>query len=102
MAEYGPRRRPGADHPPASPARHDRDPAALPPEGHFGPPCPYCSAELVRIPRHFLDRLRSLFGPVHRYYCRTMGCGWEGTVSAVDGEHGTAPADRVGDWAKHA
>jgi hypothetical protein len=41
--------------------------------------CPQCAGSVDRIPRRLVDRLASLFAPVHRYRCRA--CNWEGNVS---------------------
>jgi len=42
--------------------------------------CPQCGAKVWRVHRHLSDRLASLFHNVHRYRCRDVNCGWEGTV----------------------
>jgi uncharacterized protein with PIN domain len=42
--------------------------------------CPLCNGAIKRIPRRFIDRLLSMFSPVHRYRCRSMRCGWEGNL----------------------
>ncbi len=44
------------------------------------PACPRCGADLVRVRRRLVDRLLSLFAPVHRYRCRQHDCQWEGTI----------------------
>jgi len=51
------------------------------------PQCPRChgsgwSANLIRVKRRLIDRLVSLIWPLHRYRCRSMGCGWEGNFPA--------------------
>lgn len=51
----------------------------LPQDDAQSPDCPICSNAVQRIPRHFIDRLRSLFAPVRRYRCVISTCGWEGT-----------------------
>ena len=38
------------------------------------------SADLIRVQRRFIDRLISLVRPRYRYRCRSMGCGWEGSL----------------------
>jgi hypothetical protein len=42
--------------------------------------CPECGAKVWRVHRHLGDRVVSLFRNVHRYRCRDVECGWEGTV----------------------
>jgi hypothetical protein len=42
--------------------------------------CPQCGAGLWRVHRHLGDRVASLFRNVHRYRCRDIDCGWEGTA----------------------
>lgn len=44
--------------------------------------CPICKGPVERIPRRFIDRLTSLFKPVHRYRCfsKGWGCDWEGNL----------------------
>jgi hypothetical protein len=44
------------------------------------PPCPRCGGQLIRVRRHFADRLFSLFHPVRRYRCHKPDCLWEGTL----------------------
>ena len=44
------------------------------------PVCPECHSSLNRIPRRFIDRVLSLFYPVHRYHCRSFVCNWEGNL----------------------
>src|SRR5947208_1554149 len=44
------------------------------------PVCPECHSSLNRIRRRFVDRLVSLFYPVHRYHCRSFVCNWEGNL----------------------
>ncbi len=46
--------------------------------------CPRCGNDVVRIPRRLLDRLYSLFVPVHRYRCRQHACQWEGRIKVSD------------------
>lgn len=54
------------------------------PVGHFANErvCPQCDGPVERVRRHFIDRLVSLFRPVHRYRCREKGwsCDWEGNL----------------------
>lgn len=60
-----------------TPAKKTRPP--LPQDDAETLACPICSNAVKRIPRHFSDRLRSLFAPVRRYRCVISTCGWEGT-----------------------
>jgi hypothetical protein len=46
----------------------------------YGQPCPVCNASTHRIPRRFIDLLRSIFMPVRRYRCQSMKCTWEGNL----------------------
>jgi hypothetical protein len=46
----------------------------------YGQPCPVCNASTNRIPRRFIDLLRSIFTPVRRYRCRSLKCTWEGNL----------------------
>jgi hypothetical protein len=46
----------------------------------YGQPCPVCNASTHRIPRRFIDWLRSIFTPVRRYRCQSMKCTWEGNL----------------------
>lgn len=43
--------------------------------------CPRCNGWVYRVPRRFIDGLTSILAPVHRYRCRSVGCGWEGNLS---------------------
>ncbi len=43
--------------------------------------CPQCGAKVWRVHRHLSDQLASLFKNVHRYRCRDVDCGWEGTFA---------------------
>ena len=57
--------------------------AAHPGQGGPAPPtraCPRCNRSIYRIPRRFVDRLLSIFVPVHRHRCDEMGCHWEGNL----------------------
>ena len=50
--------------------------------------CPRCrgsdtSADLIRVPRRFIDRPISLIRPRYRSRCRSMGCGWEGKPADI-------------------
>jgi len=49
---------------------------------HYAPHplCPRCGSPLIRVRRHFADRLLSLFRPVRRYRCHKPACLWEGTL----------------------
>ena len=51
------------------------------------PVCPVCHGDMARIARRWVDRLWSLFVPVHRYRCRRYSCHWVGNVRAL----GSAP-----------
>lgn len=44
------------------------------------PACPQCAGPVSRIPRRLVDRIGSLFKPVHRYRCRSLVCSWEGNL----------------------
>jgi len=44
------------------------------------PACPRCSGAVTRVPRRLGDHLVSALVPVRRYSCRTLACGWEGTL----------------------
>jgi hypothetical protein len=48
-------------------------------------PCPRCAGNLIRIRRRVIDRLLSLFVPVHRYECSHSCCGWEGNLRVRSG-----------------
>ena len=55
--------------------------------------CPQCGDTVLRVHRRVIDRLYSLFHPVHRYQCTSLECGWQGNLSqgqALD-EDGLAP-----------
>jgi len=43
--------------------------------------CPQCSGEIYRIPRRLIDRVMSLFAPLHRYKCLMPYCAWEGNIA---------------------
>jgi predicted RNA-binding Zn-ribbon protein involved in translation (DUF1610 family) len=43
--------------------------------------CPQCGANVWRVHRQLSDRVASLFRNVHRYRCREVDCGWEGTIA---------------------
>ena len=47
---------------------------------HAPHPCPRCGDDLDRIRRRLVDRLSSVWRPVHRYQCRNPLCGWEGNL----------------------
>lgn len=55
------------------------------------PSCPRCNGALVRVRRHFVDRLVSLFTPVRRYRCDSFACRWEGTLRTARAEAPAAP-----------
>jgi hypothetical protein len=42
--------------------------------------CPECGDILIRIPRRGVDRVLSLFVPVHRFRCPNFLCVWEGNL----------------------
>ena len=44
--------------------------------------CPCCASDLFRVQRRWIDRLISLYLPVHRYRCIGPGCGWIGNLCA--------------------
>ncbi len=46
----------------------------------IGRPCPRCDGDTERLRRLLSDRLLSLFVPLVRYRCRSIKCGWEGTL----------------------
>ena len=50
----------------------------------------------MRIARRPLDRLLSIFRPVHRYQCIALECAWQGTLSCRHSakELGTLPTMR--------
>ena len=50
--------------------------------------CPVCNGQLLRTRRRAVDRLSSLFVPVHRYRCHVFSCQWVGNFGTQ--------ADRVG------
>lgn len=54
--------------------------------------CPRCGRAIGRVPRHFADRLLSLFVPVLRYRCEAPMYGWEGLVRR--GRPGTVNHER--------
>jgi hypothetical protein len=47
--------------------------------------CPRCAAHLIRVRRRVVDRLLSLFVPVHRYECSHYCCGWKGSIRVRSG-----------------
>jgi hypothetical protein len=65
-----------APHPSSSGSAADRSPEAR----RDSPVCPQCKSSVNRVPRRFIDRLLSLFLPVHRYHCRSFICHWEGNL----------------------
>lgn len=58
--------------------------------------CPACGSVVWRVRRRLGDRLASLFGPVHRYRCQNIDCGWEGTE--MPSRPATSIAGRFGRW----
>lgn len=38
--------------------------------------CPRCNAVAYRVRRRWVDRLASLFRPVHRFQCQDSRCRW--------------------------
>ena len=54
--------------------------------------CPKCAGNIVRIRRHWPDRLiGKLFGLMQRFRCEQFDCHWEG-ILLVANEGNTAPA----------
>lgn len=53
--------------------------------------CPQCGSRLIRISRKPLDRLLSLFAPLHRYRCPSFSCRWEGCLRVAYPSAPTAP-----------
>jgi hypothetical protein len=58
-------------------------------------PCPSCRGELYRVPRRLMDRIQSVFVPVHRYRCMEMGCAWEGKLRRELGCSASAPRQHM-------
>ena len=83
FARYRRRRHLGARLSKASPAHRSGRP---PPAAEQVPPlrraCPCCNGWVYRVPRRFIDGLTNVDAPVHRYRCRSLGCGWEGNLPA--------------------
>jgi predicted RNA-binding Zn-ribbon protein involved in translation (DUF1610 family) len=48
--------------------------------GHVKRSCPQCGDTVLRVPRRVIDRVYSLFHPVHRYQCTSLECGWQGNL----------------------
>jgi hypothetical protein len=48
-------------------------------------PCPRCAGNLLRIRRRVIDRLLSLFVPMHRYECLHSFCLWKGNLRVRSG-----------------
>jgi len=46
--------------------------------------CTECQGSLIRTPRRPIDRVISLFVPVHRYRCIRFGCQWIGNLRVAD------------------
>jgi len=42
--------------------------------------CPRCAGAITRVRRRAIDRVIALIFPRHRYRCRSLQCGWEGTL----------------------
>ena len=60
---------------------------------HIERSCPQCGDTVLRVHRRVIDRLYSLFHPIHRYQCTSLECGWQGNLPRgpmVD-EAGLAP-----------
>jgi len=55
--------------------------------------CPQCGDGLMRVHRRVVDRLYSLYRPVHRYQCTSLECGWQGNLPqrTVLAREGLAP-----------
>ncbi|MEP7209167.1 MAG: hypothetical protein ABI920_19715, partial [Casimicrobiaceae bacterium] len=49
--------------------------------GTYPNACPKCGGDLVRVKRRLIDRVISLFGPVHR--CACTQCRWRGRLPAT-------------------
>ena len=47
--------------------------------------CPHCKGNTDRIPRNTLDFMISVFVPVRRYRCVSIGCNWEGRLRRPQG-----------------
>ena len=60
---------------------------------HVKRSCPQCGDTVLRVHRRVVDRLFSLFHPVHRYQCTSLECGWQGNLPrrALLEEDGLAP-----------
>lgn len=57
--------------------------------------CPECDGELLRAIRLPVDRLVSVYKPVHRYRCQSFDCQWQGRLALES----TATAHR--NWILH-
>ena len=53
--------------------------------------CPQCAGDLMRTSRRSIDRLTSLFIPVHRYRCCRFSCQWQGNLRAPGEAQGLVP-----------
>ena len=42
--------------------------------------CPLCGDGVMRVHRRVVDRIYSLFHPIHRYQCTSLECGWQGNM----------------------
>ena len=43
--------------------------------------CPCCGGSVYRTSRRGIDHLISMFKPVRRYHCMSLGCGWVGNLA---------------------
>ena len=53
--------------------------------------CPRCDGDLIRIRRRLVDRMVSLFTPVRRFRCVSLGCTWEGNLRGSRGGGESGP-----------
>ena len=53
--------------------------------------CPQCAGDLMRTSRRSIDRLTSLFIPVHRYRCCRFSCQWQGNLRIPGKAQGLVP-----------
>ena len=63
-----------------SDARHDPD--SLYPGPATAIRCPQCDGVAYRVPRHWIDRITSLWRPVQRFECQSTPCRHGFTVRA--------------------
>ena len=59
--------------------------------------CPQCGAKVWRVHRQLSDRVASLFRNIHRYRCRDVDCGWEGTIPRPP-RHTATRRSRLARW----